>query len=108
MGLTELLFRGCLSPRAGFTSPARHRGAGGVHPRSRLDFFDFGSAPSGPRGEGEGESRGGRVPGRFPVGRAERRRDRPCEAGAKRPAGRKKHDFTLFYKTPLLRGVRNV
>ena len=72
------------------SAPPRQMGV----PRSRLDFFDFESAP---RGEGEGETRDRRVPGRFPVGRGERRRDLPCESVAKRPVGRKKHNYALLY-----------
>ena len=59
--------------------PWRRRG----DPPNRLDVFDFESAARGPRGEGEGEAHDWRVPGRFPVGRGERRRDLPCEAVAK-------------------------
>ena len=70
------------------SAPRRRRGV----PRNSLDFFDFESAPRGPRGvgEGEGEARDRRVPGRFPVVRGERRRDLPCEAGAKTPRRSKK------------------
>ena len=64
------------------------------HPRNRLDFFDLGSAPRRSRGSGEDETRGGRTPGRFPVGRAERPQNRPGEPGAKTPRGSKK---TRFY-----------
>ena len=53
------------------------------------------SAPHGPRGEGEGEARDWRVPGRFPVGRAERCRDLPCEAVAKTVRRSKKTRFYL-------------
>ena len=83
MGSTELGFFEDDCRRAGFTSPARHGGDKGASRETSLDFFDFESAPRGPRGEGEGETRDRRVPGRFPVGRGERRRYLPCESVAK-------------------------
>ena len=92
MGSTELFFRGSLCRRAGFTSPARPRGAGGTT-RETDSIFSTLSAPRGPRAEGEGEARDWRVPGRFPVGRAERRRDLPCEAVAKTFRRSKKTQF---------------
>ena len=67
-------------------------------------FSDIGNASRGPRGEGEAETRGRLVPGRFlsvKSSGAEIGRARPAQ---KRLAGRKKHDFTFVYKAPL-RGV---
>ena len=69
----------------------------GVPPNS-LDYFDFESAPFGRRGEGEDKARDRRVPGRFPVGRGERRRDLPCEAVAKTARRSKKTHYTLIYR----------
>ena len=78
----------CLAPR-------RRRGV----PRNWLDFFDFESAPRGPRGEGEACDR--RVPGRFPVVRGERRRDLPCEAIPKTARRSKKTQlyFVIYLHT---------
>ena len=55
------------------------------------------SAPSGPRGEGESETRDRRVLGRFPVGRGEGRRDLPCEAVAK--TARRSTKTQLYFVT---------
>ena len=51
--------------------------------RETDSIFSTLRAPRGPRGEGEGETRDRRVPGRFPVGRGGWRRDLPCESVAK-------------------------
>jgi len=78
--LTALFFVEWLSRRPGFTTcPARRSRRG--HPQNWLHCFDHESAPRRPRGWGEGETRGGRPSGWFPVGRAARRRDRPGESG---------------------------
>ena len=47
--------------------------------------------------EGEGETGGWRVPGRFPVGRAKRRRDGRARPARARNAGRKKKKSLLCY-----------
>ena len=77
-----------------FTPPARPRGAGGATRETDSILFDFESAPRGPRGDGEGETRDKPVPGRFPIRRHEQRRDLPCEAVAKMARRSKK---TRFY-----------
>ena len=64
-------------------------------------FFDLESAPRGPRGKGEGETRDWRVPGRLQVGLAERRRDLLCEAVANTARRSKKTQFTLLYMASL-------
>ena len=63
-------------------------------PAKLTRIFDFESAPRGPRGESEGETRDRRVPGRFPVGRGDRRRYLPCKSVAKTARRSKK---TRFY-----------
>ena len=74
------------------------RRSGRGHSPIRRDYFDFGSALCRPLGSNEGNTRGGRALGQFPVARAERRRDRPGETRAKPPVGRKIQYFILLYK----------
>ena len=75
-------------------------------PAKLTGFFDIGTAPRRSRGEGEGEARGERIiTGRFSVSRAERRRDRPREAGAKTPRLSTKTRFYFIISSHDLRTI---
>ena len=97
VGSTELFSFEDDCRRAGFTSPARHRGDGGASRETDLIFSTLRA-----RRESHGAKARARLatdgspvdsPSSEPSG-AEICRASPSR---KRPAGRKKHDFTLFY-----------
>ena len=87
-------FREWLYRRPGFTQPARHGGTGGVTRETDSIFSTLGARRAGHGARARARLAGGRVSGRFPVGRPERRRDRPVEPGAKNPRPSEK---TRFY-----------
>ena len=100
VGSTELFSFEDDCRRAGFTSPARPRRAGGATRETDSIFSTLRA-----RRAGHGASARARLatggssvdyPSAEPIG-AEICLARPSR---KRPAGRKKHDFTLLYKVP--------
>ena len=97
MDQLNFLFRGCPSPRAGFTTPPRPRGAGGVTRETDSIFSTPGARRAGHGARARAKLMAGGSPVDSPSGEASGAEVGRARPSRKRPAGRKKHDYTLLH-----------